>query len=137
MKTKSLILGIACAALALACSSSSSGNGDDAGTDAAVVNGCTAYTDMTTGTAVINGPTTAAAAQYSPNCIHVKVGQSVTWNSDFADHPLVAFGGDSPNPIQSTATGTTVTFAFPNAGTFGYHCGIHTTLMFGAVEVTP
>jgi len=136
MKKKSLILGIACAALVAACSSSS-GSGEDAGSDAAVVNGCTAYTDMTTGTAVINGPATAAAAQYSPNCIHVKVGQSVTWNSDFADHPLVAFGGDSPNPIQSTATGTTVTFAFPNAGTFGYHCGIHTTLMFGAVEVTP
>jgi plastocyanin len=128
--------------LLTACSSGTTT--DDAGTDsggdaAAAINGCTTFTDMTTGAATITGPTGALPSQYTPNCVHIKVGQSVTWNAAFANHPLVPTPGvgDTGNPITATSTGTTVSFTFPAAGTFAYNCGIHTTTMLGAVEVTP
>ena len=145
MKKAILLATMGCAAFAWACSSGGGGNdagtdsgGGDAGNDAAgPINGCTTFVDMTADGGVITGPAGALPSQYQPNCVHIKTGQSVTWNSDFVSHPLDPFGGDTPNPIQATASGTTVTFSFPNAGTFGFHCGIHTTSMFGAVQVTP
>jgi plastocyanin len=102
-----------------------------------VVNGCTSYTDMTANGGTIEGPKDFNPAQFSPNCVEIRAGQSVTWNVDFAAHPLAASGGDSPSPIATTSSGTTVTFAFPNAGVFGYHCLAHPTIMFGAVHVVP
>lgn len=101
------------------------------------VNGCTSYADMTAGGATIDGPMDFNPVQFSPNCVQIKAGQSVTWNVDFAAHPLAASGGDSPSPIATTSSGTTVTFAFPSAGVFGYHCLAHPTIMFGAVLVVP
>ena len=142
LRTFTLILLGCSTAFGLACSNSTSQSDaglDDSGSDAAAaINGCTTFTDMTADGGVITGPNSATAAQYSPNCVHVKVGQSVTWNSDFANHPLVptAGVGTQPNPITATSTGTTVTIAFPSAGTFAYNCGIHSTTMLGAVEVT-
>jgi plastocyanin len=129
-------------AFGFACSSGTTPNdgGTDSGTDgAAAINGCTTFTDMTADGGVITGPSGALPSQYVPPCVHVKVGQSVTWNVDLANHPLVptAGVGTTPNPITATSTGTTVTFAFPAAGTFAYNCGIHSTTMLGAVEVTP
>jgi len=102
-----------------------------------VVNGCSSYVDMTANGATINGPSNAAPAQFSPNCVHVRAGQSVTWNVELSAHPLGASGGDTPSPITTTVSGNSVTFAFPNAGAFGYHCLAHPTIMFGAVWVTP
>jgi plastocyanin len=112
--------------------------GMDTAMEAAVVNGCTAFTDDTaSATPTITGPSTSTPAQFTPNCVHIKVGQSVTWNVNMGPHPLGASGGNTPTPIQTTMTGTTVTFAFPNAGTFGFQCQNHPGTMFGAVEVTP
>jgi plastocyanin len=118
---------------------SDSGTVDSGGDAAAAINGCTTFTDMTASGGTITGPSGATPAQYAPNCVQIKVGQSVTWTSDFTDHPLVPTSGvgTQPNPITATSTGTTVTIAFPAAGTFAYNCGIHTTIMLGAVEVTP
>ena len=149
MKRTSILILLGCsAAFGLACSNSNpqndagadSGNPVDSGTDgAAAVNGCTTFTDMTADGGVITGPSGALPSQYSPNCVHIKVNQSVTWNSDFTNHPLVPTSGvgTQPNPITATSTGTTVTIAFPTAGTFAYNCGIHSSTMLGAVEVTP
>jgi len=122
-------------AFAFACGNSSSGS--DAG-DGSVgeVNNCTTFTDDTSGTATVTGPTGASPSQYSPNCVHIKVGQSVTFNVDFTDHPLEPSGGNTPNPIPETETGTSVSVTFPNAGTFGFQCEAHPSIMFGAVEVT-
>ena len=104
---------------------------------AVVVNGCETFVDMTANGGALNGPMNAAPAQFSPNCVHVKVGQSVTWNVDFAAHPLAASGGDTPSPIAETVSGTSMRFTFSKAGTFGYHCLAHPSIMFGAVLVTP
>lgn len=110
------------------------GSGTDSGTQ--VVNGCTTFTDLTASSApTITGPSDALPAQFTPNCVLINAGQSVTWNVFFSGHPLAASGGDTPSPIVTTSTGTTVTFAFPNKGTFGYHCLSHPTQMFGAVKV--
>lgn len=102
-----------------------------------VVNGCDTYTDMTANGATIDGPANAVPAQYSPRCVHIKVGQTVTWNVDLSAHPLGASGGTTPSPIQTTASGTSVTVTFADAGTFGFHCLAHPTIMFGAVFVSP
>ena len=130
-----VFLGFA-ASVALGCSSPQE-TGDSGSDAAAPVNGCTTYEDDTAAGATVNGPTTAAPAQYSPACVHIKVGQSVTFNSSFSAHPLAAFGGDTGNPIQTTSTGTTASFTFSQAGTFGFHCQAHPATMQGAVEVTP
>ena len=102
-----------------------------------VVNGCTTYADMTAAGATIDGPMDPNPAQYSPNCVRIKAGQSVTWNVDLSAHPLGAAGGTTPSPITATSTGTSVTFTFSTPGTYGYHCMVHPTIMFGAVDVTP
>ncbi len=106
-----------------------SGGTPDAGV---VVNGC--------------GPTDFVAANtitwsftVMPKCVSIKPGDSVTWNGSFGIHTLDAFGGDSPNPITGTGTadgGASVTIKFPTAGTFGFHCANHAT-MLGAVKVAP
>ena len=84
-------------------------------------------------------PENSVRAQYTPNCVKIKAGASVKWNVGFTGHPLIASStGDTPNPITLTATGTTVTFAFPTKGTYGYQCQFHGGLtMFGAVQVVP
>jgi len=97
-----------------------------------VVNGCTTFTAGTT----VTGPSGDNPAQYTPNCVQIAKGQSVTWNADFTAHPLQASGGTTPSPITTTSSGTTVSVTFPNAGTYGFECQAHPGIMFGAVEVT-
>jgi len=137
---------LGCSTLYLGCSNG--GGGNDAGPDSSgmdsssmdsstPVNGCTTFTDDTATAATITGPTNSNPSQYSPNCVHIKAGQSVTWNADFTAHPLQAFGGTTPSPITVTSSGTTVSFTFPNAGTYGFQCQVHPSLMQGAIEVTP
>ncbi len=73
----------------------------------------------------------------TPRCVEIKAGQSVTWTGDFATHPLAADQGDAPNPVASAnLAGPSATVAFPTAGTFGFKCTVHSS-MIGAVLVTP
>jgi plastocyanin len=58
----------------------------------------------------------------------------VTWNGTFADHPLTP---DGTGPIVTTSTGTTASFTFATAGSFGFHCAVHPTMMLGAIFVVP
>lgn len=128
-----------------ACSSSSSTTtGTDAGGGGGggeTVNGCTAADfaahDLSAQSAnrTITFPSGAAPAQYSPACITIAVGQSVTWTGAFGSHPLEQFGGDASMWITSTTSGTTATFSFPVGGTYGFHCSAHPSVMQGAVFV--
>ncbi len=93
------------------------------------VNGCGSYDDFTDVAAsrVVQGPLGSGPVQYTPNCMSIKVGQSVTFQEgDFSNHPLEPVGGDTPSPITETNIGTTVTFAFSSAGTYGFKCEFHT-----------
>lgn len=103
------------------------------------VNGCTVFVNKSApnDARTIDFPTGAIPSQYTPNCMRVKAGQTVTWNGAFASHPLMASGGDAGNPITTTSTGSTKAFTFPTAGTYGFACMFHGGSMFGAIEVVP
>jgi plastocyanin len=84
--------------------------------------------------------------QYTPKCIRIVAGQTVTFSGDFEVHPLV--GGevvgstanpDPSSPIPVTASGTMQAVVFDNDGIFPYFCAAHgqTNAMFGAVFVDP
>jgi plastocyanin len=92
------------------------------------------------GGADISFPTSGAPAQYINHCVKVKVGANVTWAGSFSSHPLQPAGGDTPTPIPSQSTDTdagAVSVIMTTAGTYGFECGFHPTIMFGAVQVVP
>lgn len=62
----------------------------------------------------------------------VKKGQTIAFEGDFTVHPLVASGGDTPNPFTSVPPTGKVTFSA--VGTFGFVCSTHAS-MTGAIEV--
>ena len=125
----------------------------DTGIDAAPPNGCSAAdfaaNDHTpdNDARIIQGPIDATAAQYAPHCMRIKVGQNVTWKSDFTHHPLnvtyvadrdasadastvVVIGGpDGSNDIETVTPGQT--------GRLLFACDAHPAVMFGAVEIVP
>ncbi|CAN5568767.1 hypothetical protein BH09MYX1_BH09MYX1_24460 [soil metagenome] len=104
-----------------------------------VVNGCTQFTDKSAKGDLrdITFPLGQAPAQYTPNCMKVKAGQTVNWAGAFTNHPLTSSGGDSGSPITTTSTGTTKDFTFTTAGTYGFACQFHGGSMFGAIQVVP
>ncbi len=111
-------------------------------------NGCTAasFVDRTAGGAsrqvdfAVGGNFT-----YSPACILIAAGQSVTFvgsSTTFSSHPLRpgvgsnATAGSPNNPITATASGTSATFTFPTAGQYPYNCQFHNgSGMNGVVKV--
>jgi plastocyanin len=86
-------------------------------------------------------PVAPGPAQYTNNCIKVKVGAVVNFTGSFLNHPLEPNGGNSPTPIPaSTAVdppGGTLAVTMTTAGTFGYQCNFHPGTMFGAIQVVP
>jgi uncharacterized protein (TIGR03382 family) len=70
---------------------------------------------------------------YSPASVTVSVGDSVTWtNNDGATHTATADGGSFDTGNIGNGASKAVTFA--TAGTFAYHCAIHSA-MHGTVVV--
>ncbi len=84
---------------------------------------------------------------FTPKCLTVAAGQTVRWAGSFSAHPLApgnpahADAGSPDNPILITSSGNSVDFAFANAGTYPYHCQLHSfgdgMGMAGVVHVTP
>ncbi len=71
---------------------------------------------------------------FSPDNLTVKVGTKVTWtNNESYDHTVASDDGsfDSGNIGQ----GQSYSFTFTKAGTYSYHCAIH-TFMTAKVVVT-
>ena len=68
---------------------------------------------------------------YSPNCLRVTQGQSVTFMGAFSVHPLAPGVQGNPsaspadNPIPATTTGSQVEVTFPRAGVFPFFCTVH------------
>jgi len=70
---------------------------------------------------------------FDPSSTTVAKGTTVTWtNNDSTTHTVTS----NDNKFASTklAPGDKFSFTFSDAGTFGYHCSIHTS-MTGQVEV--
>lgn len=82
----------------------------------------------------------ATPAQYTNNCVRIKVGKDVEFaalSTTFAAHPLTG-NGESGNPIPATSAGTTTgRIVFPTAGTYSFHCTLHPSLMWGSIKVIP
>ena len=71
---------------------------------------------------------------FSPASMTIKAGTALTWtNADNATHTVTADDGsfDSGN----VASSATFTHTFATAGTFAYHCNIHSS-MHGTITVT-
>lgn len=85
--------------------------------------GCLTYTDMTAsgGTILFGGATGFA---YSPKCIKIKAGQTITFKGDFSFHPLKAFCEETTT-IPNTTSGTTKAIKFTKAGYYNYYCTNH------------
>lgn len=76
-----------------------------------------------------------AAPSYTPRCMRVAPGQSVTFEGPFTLYPLVPRRG-AGNPIRRTLLGASATFVFPAAGTFGF-VSPGRAGMRGAIDVRP
>jgi plastocyanin len=108
------------------------------------LNGCVqAMADDLTGMA--NTTIQFAGLSYTPKCIRVKAGTNVTFEGNFALHPLeggtVVNGiptADPMSPITLTNTGMSKTFTLMNAGDVPYYCTAHAVAgMKGAIFVEP
>ncbi|MDB5089945.1 MAG: hypothetical protein JWR09_3939 [Mucilaginibacter sp.] len=71
---------------------------------------------------------------FVPSTVNIKVGNSVTWtNMDTAPHTAT----DLANAFDSgsLSTGKTFNFTFNTAGTYTYHCLIHSMMNTATVVV--
>lgn len=91
---------------------------------------CAAEGSYVSSTTTISFSGTAAA--YTPNCVKVSAGTSVTFTGDFSTHPLepsALRGTLTGNPITTTGGlpdgGTSKSFTFPTPGFFAYYCDVH------------
>jgi plastocyanin len=90
---------------------------------------CAMESSYVSGTTIAFGG--AVGFNYSPACLKVSPGATVTFNGEFVSHPLVpsAMRGvpSGSNPIVNMSDGTTAAFTFPNAGFYAYLCNFHGT----------
>jgi plastocyanin len=77
---------------------------------------------------------------FNPTANTVAKGTSVTWTTTGSDgHTVTADDGSFDSSTGSSATlaaGSTFSHTFATAGTFAYHCKVHSS-MHGTVTVTP
>lgn len=64
---------------------------------------------------------------YSPRCLRVSRGASVTFVGTFRDHPMLALEGNGtrPSPLGYTPSGSQESFVFSVAGYFPFGCTLH------------
>lgn len=106
------------------------GAGGEGGSGPVLVNGCDEATaeDHSADAKVAIAFGGAVGFKYSPACIKVKAGTTVTFNGDFVSHPLS--GGldgtkDANSPIKETLSGATKDFVLADVGTYGFFCEFH------------
>ncbi|MDQ2902837.1 MAG: cupredoxin family copper-binding protein [Chloroflexota bacterium] len=70
---------------------------------------------------------------FSPGALTVHVGDKVTWtNNDSVAHTVTSDNGKFDS--NTLAPGTSFSFKFTKAGTYDYHCNIHSS-MHGSIIV--
>ncbi len=106
--------------------------------------GCATYVDATAESASRTLTFPTGGLQFSPKCLRVKVGQSVTFMSPdalFSSHPLKQSCGPTADFVTANM-GSSKTFTFTAAlGKYGFYCDEHGTMggdgMAGSIEVVP
>lgn len=107
---------------------------------AAGFSGCATFTDLTTSaTPTVRFP--VGGDRYAPECLKVRVGQSVTFEGSFGPHPLSQACGPVTGLLEASS-GNSLTVRFDQAiGLYGYYCTQHGSPggsgMAGAIEVVP
>lgn len=87
---------------------------------------------------IIQVPNGDQEAPYVPNCMTIKVGQSVTWRGKLSAHPLIAREDSTiDTPIQTVVSGTEASFQFDCPGDFNFSCRNHGDMMLGTIHVVP
>jgi plastocyanin len=123
--------------LLASCGSSSSSNSNN---NSGALNNCSTFQDASAGSRNI----TFTFPSYSPACMSITAGQTVTFSGAFGTHPLEP--GESPespggmsspnNPITPTTSGSSLSVTFPTAGLYGFYCGVHhASGMAGVIKV--
>jgi plastocyanin len=105
---------------------------DDGSDGGETLNGC-ADGDFIeqAGNAAVAFPS-ATGLLYTPRCLTIDAGSTVTFSGSFAAHPLRpgtdpghATAGSPGTPIPSIDDGNTRSITFPAAGTYPYYCLFH------------
>jgi plastocyanin len=110
-----------------AAGSAAGGTGGGAGGGAssfASVQPCASESDYTAGTTI----SFSTGFVYTPKCLKVTAGTSVTFEGAFGSHPLSpsqSRGNTTDNPIEVTNTGTSKSFTFDKPGVYAYFCEFH------------
>jgi plastocyanin len=98
---------------------------------AVVATGCGASTTATTSSS--GAQVVLKSFAFTPNSVTIKAGESVTWtNQDGTTHTVTADNGEFDS--GSLGADATYSFIFAKAGTYPYHCSIHSN-MKGTVVV--
>jgi plastocyanin len=89
-----------------------------------------------TGTTPVNAASvTIQNFAFSPATVYVKIGGTVTWtNKDATPHTATDLGGSFDS--GSLATDKTYSATFATAGTYTYHCSIHSMMPNATVVVS-
>jgi plastocyanin len=70
---------------------------------------------------------TISGFKFDPDTVTVKTGTTITWtNQDSTDHTVTADDGSWKS--ENLAKDATFSFTFDKAGTYTYHCSIHTSM---------
>lgn len=116
-------------------------NDNDKDNSPAASSSTPATTETTTPAANNNAVAATAVSissfDYTPGTITVKVGATVTWtNNDDVNHTVTANTASANAPDSKTfGKGETYSFTFDKAGTYAYHCQLHSSMQ-GTVVVT-
>ena len=86
--------------------------------------------------------TTPPRYEYTPKCLRIKTGQTVTFTGDFYIHPLAPACGPSAALENRTDAGiSSSTFTLSAPGAYGYYCLDHGNTqgasMSGVIDVVP
>jgi len=88
----------------------------------------TVDTQATNDQATPGGNITMKNMMFTPSQITIKKGASVTWtNNDTVTHTVVIDQGEGPIS-GDIAPGATYSYTYTKAGSYQYHCGIHSSM---------
>jgi plastocyanin len=97
--------------------------------------GCASFVDRTAAGA--SRTVSFAPYSYTPACLTILAGQTVTFSGSFGGHPLAQACG--PVAVLGASGGSSAAFTFPTPGIYGYYCTAHGTPsgggMAGAIYV--
>jgi plastocyanin len=135
---------VAAVSLTLGCGSADEGSATvpdpmetPSGAEPLALNGCDsdAYLDGSPEDAERIVQIGAEGLKFTPPCLQIASGQTVTFEGSLTAHPIApgnpddAAAGSPGSPIEAVSTGRSVAFTFDGAGTFPYYCELHA---FGA-----